>query len=184
MLISVFAIIAAAGALAAGYLLAAAGFRNGDRPGDALVSAVLPTTVFPTTVFPAAGLPAAVFPATVFPTTGRAAATAVVRNPSGTPVLVGLTARPARWAAWPAPSHDVSVPRWTLRGKFGPARYACVAVVPAGGAAELAVPAWRPRGATVLTVAVGQEGGRLRVHRLRLGPAGYLAEGRQTIMVA
>jgi hypothetical protein len=30
---------------------------------------------------------------------------------------------------------------------------------------------------TVLTVAVGQEGGRLRVHRLRLGPVGHRAEG-------
>src|SRR5579872_4480339 len=110
MLISVFAIIAAGGVLAVVYGLAAAGFRNGDRPGDALVSA-------------------------------GPAATVVVRNPAGTPVLVGLRARPARRAAWPGSPHDVTVPRWTLRGKFDPARYQCVAVVPAGGAAEFPVPA-------------------------------------------
>ncbi len=154
MLIFVFAVIAAAGALAAVYRLAAAGFRNGDRPGDALVSAVLSTT-------------------------GPATTGAVVRNPSGTPVLVGLTAGPARWPARLASPHAVSVPRWTLRGKFDPARYECVAVVPAGGAAEFAVPPC----AAVLVVAVGQEGGRLRVHRLRLPPPGYLAEGRPTMTV-
>ncbi len=164
MLIFVFAVIAAAGALAAVYRLAAAGFRNGDRPGDALVSAVLSTTG-PATTGPA--------------TTGAAAGTAVVRNPSGTPVLVGLTAGPARWPARLASPHAVSVPRWTLRGKFDPARYECVAVVPAGGAAEFAVPPC----AAVLVVAVGQEGGRLRVHRLRLPPPGYLAEGRPTMTV-
>jgi hypothetical protein len=172
--IVVFTIIAAAGVLAAVYSLAAAGFRNDDRPGDALVGA-MPATTGPATTGPA--------------TTGPAAAAAVVRNPSGTPVLVGLTARPAGWPVWLAAPHDVTVPRWTLRGKFDPARYECVAVVPAGGAAEFAVPASpvsaaRAPGAAVLTVAVGQEGGRLRVHRLRLGPVGYRAEGRQTIMVA
>ena len=159
MLIFVFAVIAADGALAAVYRLAAAGFRNGDRPGDALVSAVSAATG-----------PAA---------TGPAATGAVVRNPSGTPVLVGLTAGPARWPARLASPHAVSVPRWTLRGKFDPARYECVAVVPAGGAAEFAVPPC----AAVLVVAVGQEGGRLRVHRLRLPPPGYLAEGRPTMTV-
>jgi hypothetical protein len=140
--------------LAAVYCLAAAGFRNGDRPGDALVSAV---------------------PAT---------ATVAVRNPSGTPVLVGLTARAAFLPGWLSSPHDVSVPRWTLRGKFDPSRYDCVGVVPVGGAAEFAVPFPPAARRAVLTVAVGQEGGRLRAHRLRLGPAGYLAEGRPTIMVA
>jgi hypothetical protein len=60
----VFCVVTAAGAFAALYCLAA-GFRDGDRPGDALVTAV--------------------------PATG----TVIVRNPSGTPVLVGLTARAA-----------------------------------------------------------------------------------------
>lgn len=154
MLIPVFCVIAAAGALAALCRLAAAGFRNGDRPGDALVTAV---------------------PAT------RAVA---VRNPSGTPVIVGLTARPARLPAWLAAPHDVSVPRRTLRGKFAPGRQDCVGVVPAGGAAEFSAPARSPTRRAVLTVAVGQEGGRLRVHRLRLGAAGFPAAGRATIMVA
>jgi hypothetical protein len=72
--------------------------------------------------------------------------------------------------------HEVSVPWRTLRGKFDPRRCDCVGVVPAGGAAEYAAPARERR--TVLTVAVGQEGGRLRVHRLRLGPARHAAAGR------
>jgi hypothetical protein len=35
----------------------------------------------------------------------------------------------------------------------------------------------------LLTAAVGREGGRLRVHRLRLGPVSYAAAERATIMV-
>jgi hypothetical protein len=35
----------------------------------------------------------------------------------------------------------------------------------------------------VLTAAAGQDGGRLRAHRLRLGPVSYAADGRQMIMV-
>ncbi len=58
---------------------------------------------------------------------------------------------------------------WTSRGKFRPGRYATVGVAPAGGAAELAVPVPSRARRYVLTAAVGQEGGRLRVHRLRLG---------------
>jgi hypothetical protein len=141
----------AAGALVALYYLAVAGFRNGDRPGDALV--------------------------TTAPEAGPAPATVLVRNPSGTPVLVGLTARAAFVPAWLTMPHDVSVPRWTLRGKFDPERCDCVGVVPAGGAAEFAVPARARAYSAVLTIAIGQEGGRLRVHRLRLGPAGLPAEG-------
>lgn len=154
MLIPVFSLFAAAGVLAALYRLAAAGFRNGDRPGDALVAAV-----------PA---PQAV----------------VIRNPSGTPVLVGLTVRTALLPGWLVTPHDVSVPWWTLRGKFDPERFDRVGVVPAGGAAGFPAPARARARRTVLTVVVGQEGGRLRVHRLRLGPAGFPAEGRATIMVA
>jgi hypothetical protein len=37
---------------------------------------------------------------------------------------------------------------------------------------------WIIAAACVLTAAVGQEGGRLRVHRLRLGPVSYPAAGR------
>jgi hypothetical protein len=34
----------------------------------------------------------------------------------------------------------------------------------------------------VLTAAVGQEGGRLRVHRLRLGPVRHAGEGKLEIL--
>lgn len=150
--------VAAAGIFAAMFRLAAAGFKNGDRPGDAMV-----------TMVPEAGA----VPAT---------ATVLVRNPSGTPVLVGVTARPALLPSWLAVPHDVSVPRWTLRGKFAPERYERVGVVSAGGAAEFAVgPLARAR-RTVVTVAVGQEGGRLRVHRLRLGPVSHPADGKSELV--
>ncbi|HVT69036.1 MAG TPA: hypothetical protein VHF26_14895, partial [Trebonia sp.] len=52
-----------------------------------------------------------------------------------------------------------------------PGGYACVGVVPAGGSAEFAVPLPVRARRCLLTVAVGQEGGRLRVHRLRLDAA-------------
>jgi len=75
------------------------------------------------------------------------------------------------------------VPRRTLRRKFRPARYATVGVVPAGGAAEFAAPVPARARRCLLTAAVGQEGGRLRVRRLRLGPVSYAAAERATIMV-
>ena len=70
------------------------------------------------------------------------------------------------------------MPRRTLRGKFRPGRYATVGVAPAGGAAELAVPVPARARRYVLTAAVGQEGGRLRVHRLRLGRPVTPAQGK------
>jgi hypothetical protein len=75
------------------------------------------------------------------------------------------------------------VPRRTLRRKFRPAKYATVGVAPAGGAAVFAVPVPARARRYLLTAAVGQEGGRLRVHRLRLGPVSYAAAERATIMV-
>lgn len=157
----ILAAVAAAGVLAALGWLAAAGFRNGDLPGDALVSAV-------------PGAPAV-----------------LIRNPSDAPVIAGLAVRPALLPGWPGAPHEVSVPRRTARARFGPQRYECF-VVPAGGAVSCAVPslpgrapgrAGRPR-RVVLTVLAGQQGGRLRVHRLRPGAAGFPAEGKVTIMVA
>jgi hypothetical protein len=66
----------------------------------------------------------------------------------------------------------------TGRGKFRPGRFETVGVAPAGGAAELAVPVTVRARRYVLTAAVGQEGSRLRVHRLRLGPVSCQGEGR------
>jgi hypothetical protein len=154
----VFAIIAAAGVLAALSCCLAAGLRNGDRPGDALVTALLRSGAQPDEP--------------------RPLVVATVRNSSGTPVFAGLTARAALLPAGVATTHDVSVPRRTLRGKFRPERYGCVGVVPAGGAAEFAVPVAARARRYVLTAAVGQEGGRLRVHRLRLGAVRHAGGGK------
>ena len=161
MLTYVFGIIATAGVFAALFCYLAAGVRNGDRPGDALVTALLATGTQPDEA--------------------RPLIIVTVRNPSGTPVFAGLTARAAVLPAGLAGSHDVSVPWRTLRGKFRPGQYATIGVAPAGGAAELAVPVPSRARRYVLTAAVGQDGGRLRVHRLRLGPVSYAAHGKLEI---
>ena len=161
MLTYVFGIIATAGVFAALFCCLAAGVRNGDRPGDALVTALLATGTQPDEA--------------------RPVIIVTVRNPSGAPVVAGLSARAALLPAGLATSHDVSVPRWTSRAKFRPGRYATVGVAPAGGAAEFAVPVPARSRRYALTVAVGQEAGRLRVHRLRLGAGGHAATGRREL---
>jgi hypothetical protein len=163
VLTHVFWIIGAAGVFAALYCLAEAGVRNGDRPGDAKITARLATGTQPDEA--------------------RPVIVVTVRNPAGTPVLVALN---ARCALLPGPFTEprgVSVPRLTGRAKFRPGRYETVGVAPAGGAAEFAVPVGERGRRYLLTAAVGQEGARLRVHRLRLGPVSHTAEGRENIMV-
>ena len=161
MLTYVFGIIGAAGVFAGLFYCVAAGFRNGDRPGDALVTALLTTGAQPDEA--------------------RPLIVVTVRNQSGTPVFAALTVRAALLPAGGAARHDVSVPRWTLRGKFRPGKFATVGVAPAGGAAEFAVPVPARARRYLLTAAVGQEGARLRVHRLRLGPVSSAAEGRREL---
>jgi hypothetical protein len=158
VLTHVFWIIAAACVLAALYYCTVAGVRNGDRPTDAKITALLATGTQPDEARPVIMVH--------------------VRNPSGTPVLVALSARRSLLPAPLAEPREVSVPRLTGRGKFRPGRYETVGVAPAGGAAELAVPVTVRARRYVLTAAVGQEGGRLRVHRLRLGPVSCPAAGR------
>jgi hypothetical protein len=157
----VFGIIGAASVFAGLFYCLAAGFRNGDRPGDALVTALLTTGAQPDEA--------------------RPLIVVAVRNPSGTPVFTALTARAALLPAGVAGHHDVGVPRRTLRGKFRPGKFATVGVAPAGGAAEFAVPVPARARRYLLIAAVGQEGGRLRVHRLRLGPVSSAAEGRREL---
>ena len=70
-----------AGVLAGTCWLLAAGLRNGDRPGDAGVTARLDNGRY--------------FKLVV----------ATVRNPSGTPVLAALRARPALVPGWLAGAH-------------------------------------------------------------------------------
>jgi hypothetical protein len=142
-------------------LLAAAGLRNGDRPGDARVSA---------RSRPGGrdGEPGPVL-------------SAVVRNPSGAVVLAGLRARRAWLPAGLAGPQSAGAPLLTRRRAFRPGRLGAVGAVPAGGAAELTVPA-PPRGRRwLLTVIVGQQGGRLRVYRLRVDSRGGLAPRRDAL---
>jgi hypothetical protein len=94
---------------------------------------------------------------------------ATIRNPAGSPVLAGLAVRRGRLPGWLAGSMNSGVPRWTRRRRFRPGGYPTVGVVPAGTAAEFAVPVTSSARRYLLTVVVGQADGRLRVHRLRLG---------------
>jgi hypothetical protein len=158
VLTHVFWIIAAACVFAALYYCFAAGVRNGDRPGDTKITALLTTGTQPDEA--------------------RPVIVVHVRNPSGTPVIVALRARRALLPTLLSEPHGVSVPLLTGRGKFRPGKYETVGVAPAAGAAELAVPVTVRARRYVLTAAVGQETGRLRVHRLRLGLVSSPAAGR------
>jgi hypothetical protein len=127
------------------------GVRDGDRPADATVSAVLRD----------AGQPDERRPVIV----------ATVDNPSGRAVLAGLAARPCGLPAWlAAVGHPltVTVPRRTARGKFRPGGYDTVGVVPASATVRFVVPVDRAAARYVLTAAVGQGPGRLRLYRLHI----------------
>jgi hypothetical protein len=163
MLNDVFLIIAAAGALAGVCALAAAGFRNGDRPGDALVTALV-----------AAAAQA---------DEERPLIIVTVRNAAGTPVIAALRARRAVLPAGVAASCTVRVARWTARRRFRPPRYATLGVVPAAGAAAFTLPVPVRARRCLLIVAVGQEGGRLRVHQLRLGPVSFTTTGQDDLIM-
>jgi hypothetical protein len=159
----VFWIISVTGVLAGVYCLAVTGFRNGDRPGDARVTALLTEKAGQYGAHPVI--------------------VATVRNPSGTPVLAALRVRRALLPGWLALPHDVRVPRLTGGRRFRPERFATVGVVCAAGAAEFIVQAPVRARRCLLIVAVGQEGGRLREHRLRLGPVCYTAAGRDDLIM-
>lgn len=132
------------------------GLRNGDQPGDSRVSALVAAG--------AAGENPLIF--------------ATVRNPSGTPALTALRVRRGVVPGALAGRFSVRVPRWTKGHRFRPGAYQTIGVVPAGGAAEFPVPLSLRAHRYVLTVAVGQQGGRLRVYRLRLAGADiYLGSG-------
>jgi hypothetical protein len=126
---------------------AVAGFRAGDRSGDARVTAVLRE----------AGQPDERRPVVVV----------TVRNPSGTPVLAGLSVRRACVPQWLG-GLTVTVPRRTSRRAYRPTAFPTIGIVPGGTAVRFMVPVHKAARAYQLTAAVGQAGGRLRVYRLHV----------------
>ena len=145
-------------ALAVGALVFAAvcwaaleGFRNGDRPDDAQVRAALRSS----------GQPGE----------ERPVAVVAVHNPGSTPVLAAVAARRALIPSWLGGAVGSAVPRRTARRTYRPGGFPTVAVVAGGQRAELSAPVPATMRRYLVTVLVGQAGGRLRVHRLRIEAA-------------
>jgi hypothetical protein len=120
-------------------------FRYGDRPLDAKVSARLRD----------AGQPDESRPVIV----------AAIENPSGKAVMVGLAGRPSRIPALLSPG-GIGVPRLTARRGLRADAYQTVGVVPAHGTVAFTVPVTATGRRYRLVAAIGQAGGRLRVHRI------------------
>ena len=133
------------------FWLALEGFRNGDRPEDAQVRAALRSSGQP-------GEP-------------RPVAVVALGNQDGTPVLAAVAVRRARLPGWVAGAIGTAVPRRTGRRAYRPDGFPTVAVVPGGQYAELSAPVPAAARRYLVTVLVGQAGGRLRVHRLRIEAA-------------
>jgi hypothetical protein len=129
----------------------ARGLRNGDRPADATVTAVVRD----------AGQP----------DERRPVILAAIENPSATPVLAGLEARKARTPPRLSGSLNVTVPRRTARRKFRPSAYATVGIVPGKTTVSFTVPVRDSARRYLLTAAVGQSSGRLRLYHLHLAGA-------------
>ena len=146
-------IVVAVGALAFAVLFwcALAGFRNGDRPDDVPVRAALRSS----------GQPGE----------ERPVAVVAVRNPGGTPVLTAITVRRALLPGWLAGTVDSAVPRRTARRAYRPGGFPTIAVVGGGRYSELSAPVPAVMRRYLVMVLVGQAGGRLRVHRLRIEAA-------------
>jgi hypothetical protein len=118
-------------------LLLATGLRNGDRPGDARVTAVTVTG---------------------YPDEGTAEVTVAIANPGGTPVLIGLS--PSR-ASWPARGTRTTVPFRTTRRRYRADRQTAVGAVPPRSVTRLSV--LIPIRRCGLAAVIGQPDGRLRV---------------------
>jgi len=127
---------------------AVAGLRNGDRPGDATVSARLRDRGQP-------GDP-------------RPVVIATVRNPSEKPVLAGLSARRSVIPGWLRGGPSVTVPVRTTRRALRATAYATIDVVPAHSSARFPVPVRGHSRQYLLTASIGQAGGRLRLHRVQV----------------
>lgn len=127
-----------------------AGFRNGDRPDDTPVLAGLRSS----------GQPGE----------ERPVAIVAVRNPGRAPVLAAVAVRPGRLPGWLGGPVSIAVPRRTARRAYRQG-FPTVAVVAGGQCAELAAPVPAVARCYLVTVLVGQAGGWLRVHRLRIEAA-------------
>jgi len=158
MLSLFIALAAGAVAFAAVFWWAREGFRNGDRPDDAPVRAALRSS----------GQPGETRPVAVV----------AVHNPGGTPVLAAVAVRRALLPGWLAGAVTSAVPRRTARRAYRPGGFPTVAAVAVGQCAELSAPVPVAMRRYLVTVLVGQAGGRLRVHRLRIGAAGVDAGWR------
>lgn len=128
---------------------AVGGLRGGDRAGDAKVRALLR----------ASGQPDEPRPVVI----------AMVGNPSDKPVLAGLSARRAVLPEWLRGGASVSVPIRTTRRSLRPTAYATIGVVLPHTIAHFPVPICSRGRHYLLTAAIGQAGGRLRLHRLHVG---------------
>jgi hypothetical protein len=137
------------------------GVRNGDWPDDTRVGAGLRRS----------GQPGE----------ERPVAVVAVRNQGAAPVLVAVSVRRALLPGWLAGPVNVSVPRRTARRAFRPDGYPTVGVVLGGESAELTAPVPSRARRYLLTVLVGQGGGRLRVHRLRMDDARRTPPGRVAV---
>ena len=151
MLSLLIALVVGAVAFAALGWCAREGFRNGDRPDDAPVRAALRSS----------GQPGE----------ERPVAVVGVRNPGGTPVLAAVSVRRALLPDCLAGAVTIAVPRRTARRAYRPGGFPAVGVVAAGQCAELSAPVPVAMRRYLVMVLVGQAGGRLRVHRLRIEAA-------------
>jgi len=139
LIVLIVMIAGMAGLAAFGMGMLNAGLRNGDQPGDARVSAWL----------------------------ARGPVVMVrVHNTGDVPLIAGCTARRRRLPGWAGAGGTVRVPRRTARRRFRAPRHEVVGVVPAGAQARFAVPGGAAARRYLLTVVIGQAGGRLRVFRL------------------
>jgi hypothetical protein len=158
-------LIAAASVMAAATAVVIAGFRSGDRPGDATVTAALRSVPHPDGY--------------------QHVVRAAVRNPGSVPVLVGLSVYRSRVPAWLGAGMTVTVPRRTGRRRYLPGAQHTVGVVEPGESVCWPVPAPGPALASApasaagrrchLVAVIGQSGRRLRVITLPVTPDSAMA---------
>lgn len=123
-------------------LLVRAGIRAGDRPDDARATARATTARHPEGDLPVV--------------------LATVRNPSSSPVFVGLSLRRSHLPGWLDGAVTVRVPRWRRR-RLGPRRQTVVGIVDSGTNAEWILPAPPIHARWHLVAVLGQKDRRLRV---------------------